>query len=71
MISSTSISATRRVIEMLPEWISSELVSDTQSVWKSEYREELTTGEVVGLLQNLAGVFRVLKGDDNGGDDCM
>lgn len=71
VISGISISPARRVMEMLPDWISAELVNDTQSVWKSEYREEMTTAEAVGLLQNLAGVFRFLKGNTNGSDDSM
>ncbi len=47
----------------LPDWISSDLLDETKSVWRSEYGEDLTTADAVGLLQTMGGVFEILYGE--------
>jgi hypothetical protein len=47
-------------LDPLPDWISSDLLDETKSVWQLEYGEELTTAEAVNLLQVMAGLFEFL-----------
>ena len=49
---------------LLPDWISSDLLEETISVWKSEYGEDLTTADAVGLLQTLVAVFENLQSNE-------
>jgi hypothetical protein len=48
--------------ELLPEWITPALLDETKTVWQTEFGEDLTTADAVGLLQNVGGVFEILYG---------
>ena len=53
-----------RLAALLPDWISSDLLQETKSVWRLEYGEDLTDADAIGLLQTMAGVFELLVGDE-------
>lgn len=46
---------------VFPDWMSQDLLEETKAVWTSEYGENLTTTEAVGLLQTLIGVFEIIE----------
>ena len=47
-----------------PAWITPELMAETRGVFQPLYpKEDLTDDEIVGLLQNVGGLFEVLYHD--------
>lgn len=57
--------------EKLPDWITSELIAEARECMQEMGEEELTTDDIVGLLQNMGGLFEFLhgKGEDSNGED--
>lgn len=49
----------------LPDWISSDLLEETKSVWRAEYGAELTAADAVDLLQTIGGVFEIIYPDED------
>lgn len=55
----------------LPEWITPALMEEARQAMAEMGEEELTTDDIVGLLQNLGGMFEFLygTGDDSNEED--
>jgi hypothetical protein len=55
--------------EKLPEWITPELIAEARETMQEMGEEELTTDDIVGLLQSMGGVFEFLYGTGEGSNE--
>ena len=62
----TSIDATSRPLAT-PEWITSDLIRDTQDVWSPMYGRLVSEEEAVEMLLNVSHLYDVLEKPSNSG----
>ena len=47
-------------LQGLPDWISSDLVAETITVWQTKYVRALTEQDAIEILSNVAALFDAL-----------
>ncbi len=60
---------TSKQADKLPDWVTPELIAEARETMREMGEEELTTDDIVGLLQNMGGVFEFLYGTGDGSNE--
>ena len=53
------------LLQGLPSWITTDLISETIQVWQPYYAQPLTFQDAIGILLSVGNVFAVLSGSSS------